>query len=199
MRLLRNSLMLIVLLLAACSQPASPIESAAPPHAMHSPKPKPTRTLGPLVPLQRFDVSKHPEIAQALELIRSKVDIPVGLPPYLPAGLRLDRHGVYRFHSGHPGWMLVLDWPGHGELLFQFGASAFDGCGGDSAHPVEIRDQPGLVLTMGHDEASEVIWPATPEHQTGRYGIQGNLPTRQILRLARWMPALPGSGTESSC
>jgi hypothetical protein len=191
------------LLLTACEHSASPAVSAPSPHGSrttHTPKPKPTRTPAPLVPLHRFDPADHPAIAHALAFIQGKVDVPVVLPPYLPTGLHLAQdHPVYRIGTRRPGWMLALDWPRHGEFLFQYGASAFDGCGGESARPIEIRGQPGLVLTIGHDEAAEVIWPATPDHQTGRYGIQGNLPTRQVMRLAQWMPVLSDKGTDSSC
>jgi hypothetical protein len=166
-------------------------------------RPSPKVTTSPHAPrvaLYPFDPKEHPAIERALESIRGKVDVPVVLPRYLPAGLQLHpTHPVYRINTRHPGYILWLDIPNRGDFYFQFGASAFDGCGAEIARPIEIHGQPALIATFGHDEASEVIWPATSDHPTGRYGIMGPLPARQIIALAESMPVLPGRGSQSSC
>jgi hypothetical protein len=103
----------------------------------------PSRLHDPLIPLHPFHLDQHQAIRDALAFIRRRVHVPVVLPPNLPVGLRLSRdHPVYRVSSRPPGYMLVLDWSGNGEFLFQFGAAEFDGCGALFAHPIEIRDTP---------------------------------------------------------
>jgi hypothetical protein len=89
--------------------------------------------------------------------------------------------------------MLMLEWPGHGEFHFQFGAAEFDGCGAAFAHRTEVRGHPALV------SRSAVIWPATPNHPTGTYGIEAPLPPREILAMADSMPVLSGHGSDGNC
>jgi hypothetical protein len=148
----------------------------------------------PLIPVRPFHLDQHQAIRDALAFIRRRVSVPVVLPPNLPLGLRLAMdHPVYRVSSRPPGYVLVLDWSGNGEFLFQFGAAVFDGCGALFAHPIEIRGHPALI------NGPEVIWPATPSHPTGKYGVRGPLPPREIVALAESMPVLTDHGDRGNC
>jgi hypothetical protein len=82
--------------------------------------------------------------------------------------------GFIRFAFGEDGY-----------LDLTYGRTMFDGCGADSAVPVRIGKQPGLVNDFF--EWAYVIWPATPAHPEGRYGVAASLDVDAVLALARSM------------
>jgi len=73
-------------------------------------------------------------------------------------------------------------------MILQYGHAVFDGCGADTARPSRVGRYPALLMTIqaGSPYAS-IIWPATPKHPEGWYGITGGFTGPEIRRLAASM------------
>jgi hypothetical protein len=129
-------------------------------------------------------------IREAVEFIQTKVDVPVVLPSPLPPRTRLQSDPVYRFGIGRHGWALQLAFgPGDGRaMLLQYGLGAFDGCGGDTAEPVDILGQRGLIDgERGGYPWTTLIWPVAEGTLEGRYGIHGGFSKSQAITMAESM------------
>jgi hypothetical protein len=133
------------------------------------------------------------------------VSVPVLLPPNLPGGAHLASHdALYSARYGKKtAWFLQLEWPDKRHLFLQYGVALFDGCGGDTAKPVQIGNQPGMIYVSPGHRWSDLIWPATRKHLQGVYGLAGSFTREGILRLARSMErarvAMSASGPVNSC
>ena len=132
---------------------------------------------------------RYKSIPHAVRVIQKRLDFPVLVPSGLD-GWRVGPRPAISFYDGSA--QLDLRKGRKQILIVQFGRVGFDGCGADAARPVTIRGKPGLVNgsfgpPVGVGPWSEVIWPATPEHPEGRYGLSGTFTTKEIVKLARTM------------
>jgi len=135
------------------------------------------------------EASRFASVAEAVAFVRSKVDVPVPLPAPLPPGTRLaDRHPVTLARvAGRTNAQLRLRFGAHGILDLQYGLSLFDGCGADAARRATVGGRPALASTSSQATWTELIWPATPGHPEGVYGVAGTFSLREALALARSM------------
>src|SRR5205807_6460533 len=124
-------------------------------------------------------------IRAAVAFIQAHVHVPVKVPSPLPPKLRLaTRHPVY-LGTGEgeiPKAQLDLARGARKHLIIEYGTAVFDGCGGDEARAVRVAGGPAM-LNSSHEPSgpwSEVIWPATPHHLLGRYGLTGNFSGPEI-------------------
>ena len=83
--------------------------------------------------------------------------------------------------------MLHLEFGSHEHLYLQYGVATFDGCGADTARQTTVLGQPAMYSSSGRPPWTELIWPATPKHPEGRYGVTGNLTLRRALAMAESM------------
>ena len=117
------------------------------------------------------------------------MDIPVVIPTELPAGAHLDPEDpVSVGRSGErrtAGLHLVFGIKKH--LYIAYGVVGWDGCGPIDPKVVTIGNQRGLMKTYPPHIWSQVVWPATPSHVRGAYGIYGSVTGAHILRMARSM------------
>jgi hypothetical protein len=163
------------------------------PTARSRPSPEPRRA--------RFEVptEKQPRVAslrQAVRIAGRHVAVPVNLPSPLPRGARLDgRRPLYLADSqGERSADLFLAVPDRGTMLIQWGSAGFDGCGGDTAKPVRIGGDRGLILIHRYKRLinAQIIWPARKGSIEGTYGISGQFRRGRIVALAESMsPARP--------
>lgn len=139
---------------------------------------------GPLVPVTTLE-----EAHGFAELVtgRDLPDLPV-----LPAGTRLSADYALNASS----WRGVTatinatapSATGRGggtDMSFSFGESIdFSlGCGGPvDPQPTEVAGEPAMIDRSG--SIRQVIWPATPEKQTGAFSVHGNLTKQELLDLA---------------
>jgi hypothetical protein len=126
-------------------------------------------------------------IEQAVRYLSSALDIPVALPSDLPAGARIDEEPVDLDRSAETG-RLKLRFGRDGILIFDFGRSGFDGCGGDGAIETEVNGEPALMLAKDKYPWAQIIWPARPGDSEATYGIYGSLRASAMLELARSTP-----------
>jgi hypothetical protein len=128
-------------------------------------------------------------IDRALARIAPRAHVPLVLPSKLPASARL----MPGTQNGRPASsQLKLSLPGDDTLIIQYGRSGFDGCGPADPQVVHINGQPGILDNYHLDRGSPyptVIWPATPDHLVGRYGLTGSFSFRRLLGMARSMQA----------
>ena len=92
-------------------------------------------------------------------------------------------------YGGRGTARIRLTFGGEGILILDYGASGFDGCGGDDAEVVSIAGKRGLIATAGTRRRpwSQVVWPVRPGHLAGTYGLSGSVTRATALRLARSM------------
>jgi hypothetical protein len=169
----------------ATTEPPSPAE------VVHAPDPT-------------YDVpSTFPSIAAAVAFIQRHVDVPVVVPDPLPEGTRLvGRKPVFvSSFEGRVHAQLGLRFGESGQITLQYGVAGFDGCGGDSATPTRVGSQPAMINEAdprsGAYPYATVIWPATPDHMEGRYGISATGTGPEVLAMAESMErARVAMGTE---
>lgn len=136
----------------------------------------------------------------AITWLRAHLDIPVALPSPLPAGAHLAPKGALSLLTldGRRSAQLTLVLPSGQQVLIQFGVAVFDGCGADSAVAARVGDQPALLNV--NPGSADVIWPATPGHPEGRYGIGGPFTEDEVLALAGSMDvAARAAATDVGC
>jgi hypothetical protein len=122
------------------------------------------------------------------------MDIPVVLPHPLPSGTHLDPQGhlfVRTVPGGRRAAQLQLVFGAGGHLIIQYGVAVFEGRGGDDAVPTKVGGMDALIYQSPDLLWTELIWPATPDHPEGKYGLSGTLPRSVILALARSMSQQP--------
>lgn len=140
-----------------------------------------------LTDVGEMDPPQFNSIEEAVAFLETKVDVPVVLPKPLPKDTRLSPGGVYRIgFNGRHGWTLSLEFGVEGTILLQYGLAVFDGCGGDSARPVDIAGRPGLINFGRHGAVpyADVIWPVAEGTAEGRYGVSANLPKERVIGMA---------------
>ena len=71
------------------------------------------------------------------------------------------------------------------RVYLQYGVATFDGCGRDAAHPTTVLDRPALYSR--HPGQTTLIWPATPGHPDGRFGITAAENLNTVIRWAEEM------------
>ncbi len=140
-----------------------------------------------LTSVETIDPPRFASIEEAVAFLETKVDVPVVLPKALPKGTRLTADPVYRVgFNGLYGWSLSLAFGVQGSILLSYGLAIFDGCGGDSAKPVDIAGRAGLI-NDGHHGAvpyADVIWPVADGTAEGRYGVSATLPRERVIAMA---------------
>lgn len=135
-------------------------------------------------------------IPEAVDYVRHLVRPDAVAPGGLPEGTRLARNPVH--YSSKKGLrnraQLDLVLPDGTNLVIQYGVAGFDGCEVPNPRLVSIGENTGVVsshqLTNGRPY-STVIWPATLQDLSGRYGISGELPPGRAVALARSMARRP--------
>jgi len=120
-----------------------------------------------------------------VRFVQSKIDVPVVLPSPLPPGAHLARRPVYvsTFDAGVSA-MLHLEFGSREHLYLQYGVATYDGCGADSAKTTTVLGRPAMYNSSRQALWTELIWPATPKHPEGRYGLTGNVTLRQARAMA---------------
>ena len=155
--------------------------------------PEPTRSTGASKAARRRaarESASVASIAEAVAFLQKNVEVRVVLPRPLPPRTRLvkDPVGLSRF-GNRVNARLTLRFGTGGILHLQYGVALFDGCGADAAHATTIRGRRALVYTAPRGPWTEVIWPATPAHPEGRYGVAGTLTLPQAVAMAESMEA----------
>jgi hypothetical protein len=137
---------------------------------------------------------QYETVDEAMQAIRANVDVPVRLPANLPTNLELALDP--KFVNG--GAQLYLR-GGKRNLIVEYGQAGFDGCGPTHPQRVSIGDHRGVmqVHKRGKHPYTTVVWPATPQHPVGTYGLSGNFSASELLRFARAMNTEP-SGEAAS-
>ncbi len=148
-------------------------------------------------PKPRFD-----SIADAVDYVGGRVDVNVVLPRGLPVGTRLASASVSVLQRKDmpASGQIHLTLPGGRDLTLEYGAATFDGCG--PLHPQDVRvGKAPAVLDVdrsGGRTFSTVVWPATRQDLTGRYGISGEIGPRQALDFARSMASMHAQGVATA-
>jgi hypothetical protein len=134
-------------------------------------------------------IDRTPSLKKALAKLRSRLDIPVFLPPKLPQGSHLvSRKGLRFFHSAGPlTGRLTFLFGSEKFVIIDYGFGVFDGCGSGSGKPVSVNGQPGLVSSSSTATWTQLIWPATENHPEGTYGLTGSFSPRRALAIAESM------------
>lgn len=143
-----------------------------------------------LIRVSKVDPPEFGSIQEAVDFLQTKVDVPVVVPSKLPRGahLALDPVHISDF-EGRRGASLRLDFGVEGYVYLAYGLAIFDGCGGDSAVPVDILGQPGLI-NFGHvggHPYADVIWPVAEGTAEGRYGVDATLRKQRVIAMAESM------------
>lgn len=190
LRLIAALGLVTVLVATSCSEgkPTPSVESGMPPAVLRLagsvdlelPPPEKTRRERLATPDPDYR-----SIAHAVRVIQRRFNFPVLIPGGLEGWRLGPRHAI---HFSRDLVQLDLRKGRKKILIVLFGRVGFDGCGGDNARPVMIDGKPGLVNpSSGGHVWSEVIWPATPKHPEGRYGLTGTFGAKAIVKLARTM------------
>jgi hypothetical protein len=128
--------------------------------------------------------------AEAARQLDRYLNIPVVIPSPLPPGTSLQaKKGAWVSAYGGRGTAEIRLHTDEGILILDYGASGFDGCGGDDADVVWIHGKRGLITAdhYGRRPWSQVVWPVKPGHVDGTYGVTGNVSRAEALALARSM------------
>lgn len=120
----------------------------------------------------------------AVEVLERYVDVPVVLPP-LPSDFRFlpgkTHASIWRPGYGFLAWRA----PDGRRVTATYGSATLHRCGGGPPQVVEIGSERGL--SYSHGPRVTVVWPASPKHGTGSYGLQGKWDLTQLLAWARAM------------
>lgn len=148
--------------------------------------------------LERTKELKFASVRSAVAYLRKRLNVPVALPTYLPAGIEFGPQAKV-FQSVLRGQMksaqLTLMMGPKRPLIIQFGQSALDGCAPEDSVAVRVHGQDALLRTA--PGWVDLIWPATHQTPEGVYGLSGSLSMDQMLHMAATMPRVMARSSAS--
>lgn len=136
--------------------------------------------VGPLVRLRT--------VRDAVRYLERVLTVPVLAPAGLPPGSRLGPRGIDAWSwRGRATGSLYVTAPGMGRLTFYYGDGGL-GCG---AYPMPLELETGTPAIMQDPAESggynAIAWPAGPKETSGPFGIAGQVPTDDLVRIANAM------------
>jgi hypothetical protein len=138
--------------------------------------------------------------SDAITFLSKHMDGDIALPAWVPSNVDLDTTAsvLLATRDGIRSAQLNLATERGAVWGIQYGVAGLDGCAPEHSVPVKVSGQPGRLRVSADPGGSsrkwvELVWPATPKHPDGLFGLFGWLSPRAVLTMAESMPPVSSS------